>query len=82
MRQSGNRFARRSVRSYFSSARSCCHRWWYRYCLRPAASVPTAWMWPLGYGQIQTLFQAGGMTSSSMRDKVSGSVAGVPSASR
>ena len=29
----------------------------------PAASVPTAWMCPLGHGQIQTSFQAGGIAS-------------------
>src|SRR5918997_1389614 len=37
------------------------------YCRRPAASVPTAWMWPLGRGQIHTCSQAGGMTSSRQR---------------
>ena len=25
------------------------------YCLRPAASMPTAWMWPFGTGQIQAV---------------------------
>jgi hypothetical protein len=38
-------------------------------------------MWPLGYGLIQTSFQAGGMTSALMRSAVSSST-GAPSSSR
>jgi hypothetical protein len=67
------------TRSNFSSFRSCCHRWWYRYWRRPAASVPTAWICPFGYGQIHTFFQAGGITRSLMRCRVAASVTGTPS---
>ena len=43
-RQAGSAVDISSTLSNFSSARSSCHAWWYRYCLRPAASVPTAWI--------------------------------------
>ena len=33
--------------------------------------MPVAWMWPIGYGQIQTSFQAGGITSSAIRARTS-----------
>ena len=55
---------------------------WYRYCLRPRWSIPVAWMWPPGYGQIQTSSQAGGIASSRMRARISSSVTRSPSGSR
>ncbi|MDT4943158.1 MAG: hypothetical protein QOJ34_3247, partial [Pseudonocardiales bacterium] len=39
------------------------------------------WMCPLAYGQIQTFFHAGGITSSSMRPSVAASVTDPPLAS-
>ena len=41
-------------------------------CAR-AASMPVAWMWPPGYGQIHTSSHAGGMTSSWIRARTSAS---------
>ena len=35
--------------------------------VRPASSVPTAWMCPLGYGEIHTSCQAGGIASDLIR---------------
>jgi hypothetical protein len=48
----------------------------------PAASVPTAWMCPVGSGEIQTSRHAGGMTRALSRATTSGSVIGRPSSSR
>ena len=45
----------------------------------PCASRPVAWMWPFGFGQIQTSVQAGGIASALMRFKVGSSVTLVPS---
>ena len=58
------------------------HRSWYRYCRRPAASVPMAWMWPRGSAQIHTSCQAGGITRALIRASVRGSLTAVASASR
>ena len=49
-------------------------------CARPA-SIPVAWMWPFGCGQIHTSFHAGGMASSRIRSTTSRSTIVVPSAS-
>ena len=45
----------------------------------PATSVPTAWMWPFGWGLIQTFFHAGGITRSLIRVRVASSVIALPS---
>ena len=52
------------------------------YWRRPAASVPTAWMWPCGSGLIHTSCQAGGITSALTRAIPAGSVIGAPDSSR
>ena len=59
--QPRQRLAKRTMSSNFSLSRRLRQPSWYRYCLRPAASVPVAWRWPRGSGQIQTSFHAGGM---------------------
>ncbi len=43
------------------------HCSWYRYCLRPAESIPVAWRWPRGSGQIHTSAHAGGIASARIR---------------
>ena len=40
--------------------------------------MPVAWMWPIGYGQIHTSSQAGGIASSPIRSSTSGSVTSAP----
>jgi hypothetical protein len=68
--------------SNFSRSLSSRQLSWYRYWRRPAASVPTAWLWPSGSGQIHTSSHAGGMTSVLMRDSVAALVTGAPSGLR
>src|SRR3954471_934458 len=68
--------------SNFWASRRARQRGWYRYCLRPRWSTPVAWMWPPGYGQIHTSSHAGGMTSSLIRWRTSGSSILSPSGSR
>ena len=63
----GSRRATTSTRSCLALSRCSRHAGWYRYWRRPASSVPTAWMWPLGAGQIQTCVHAGGITSALQR---------------
>src|SRR5436190_756832 len=82
LRRRGSARANRRMRSYFSWSRRSRHRGWYRYWRRPAASVPTAWRWPMGCGQIHTSVQAGGMASERTRSRTSGSVTRTPSGSR
>ena len=43
-----------SILPNFVSSRVSRHFGWYRYCLRPLASRPTAWRCPFGCGQIHT----------------------------
>src|SRR5689334_22994984 len=81
LRIRGSLRAKRSISSNFSWSRRSRQRRWYRYCLRPRASIPVAWMWPPGYGQIHTSSQAGGMTRSLMRARTSVSVTRSPSGS-
>src|SRR5215217_7790300 len=69
------------MRSNFIASRRERHASWYRYCRRPAASVPTPWMCPFASGQIQTSFHAGGIASESMRARISGSRTALPDAS-
>ncbi len=65
--------------SNFSLSLLSRHLSWYRYCLRPLASMPMAWMWPMGCGEIHTSVHAGGMARSRIRASVSGSVTRLPS---
>ena len=81
LRNSGSRGTSCWTRSCLALLRSCVHAAWYRYWRRPASSVPTAWMWPLGYGLIHTSVQAGGMTRAWIRSR-SVSPTGPPSSSR
>ena len=68
--------------SYFVLSRTSRNCGWYWYCLRPLASRPVAWIWPLALGQIHTSVQAGGMASLRMRSSVAASLTGSPSAFR
>jgi hypothetical protein len=43
------------------------------YCFRPAASTPVAWSFDEALGEIQTSFQAGGITSDLIRSSFSSS---------
>ena len=46
---------------------------WYRYCFRPAASIPVAWIRAPGLGEIQTSRHAGGIARARMRSSCSSS---------
>ena len=71
----------RASSSNFARSRCSRHLAWYRYCLRPAASMPVACRWPIGSGQIHTSFQAGGIASVRTRSRISESSIGAPSSS-
>ena len=45
-------------------------------------SVPVAWMWPSGSGEIQTSAQAGGIRSARIRSSVAASLISAPARSR
>ena len=77
---SGACCAKAIIRSNLSASRRARQTSWYRYCRRPAASVPTACTWPFGSGQIHTSVHAGGIASARMRSRISGSRTGRPSA--
>src|SRR4051794_29150996 len=81
-RMSGSACAKRTIESNFLRSCRSRHFSWYRYCLRPASSTPVAWMWPIGYGQIQTSCHAGGILSSPIRSSTSESEMRRPSSSR
>src|SRR5450759_3027256 len=60
-------------RAYLDESWSARHCAWYRYCLRPRASHPTACTWPRSSRQIQTSSQAGGTAIVRTRAIASGS---------
>ena len=80
--KSGQAAANASMRSNFSRSRRARHCSWYRYCLRPAESIPVAWRWPRGSGEIHTSAHAGGIASARIRSIVRESRSGAPVASR
>src|SRR5690606_15048317 len=75
---SGRRLPKSTSCVNFFSLRSRAHLGWYRYCLRPLASIPVACRWPFGDGHIHTFCQAGGMTSERIRFSVCSLVMRVP----
>src|ERR1041385_7066263 len=81
-RRSGSFSAKRISSSYFAASCRARHDGWYRYCFRPALSMPTAWSFARGPGAIRTSFQAGGIASASRRSTTSGSRMRSPLASK
>jgi hypothetical protein len=80
-RSRGSVRAKSSIFSNFCWSRRSRQRGWYRYCLRPAASIPVACRCPVRCRQIQTSVQAGGIASSRMRPRVSSEETRSPPAS-
>ena len=77
----GSRVANCSTRACLALSRSSRQAGWYRYCRRPASSVPTAWRWPFGRGQIHTSVHAGGIVKALQR-ATSSAPSGSPVSSR
>ena len=81
-RNRGNARANETIRSNLARSRRSRQRSWYRYCFRPASSIPVACRCPRGSVQIQTSRHAGGIARSRTRSSVSSSVMRSPRSSR
>ena len=71
--------ARSSSLRYLRVERFAVNPALYRYCLRPALSIPVTCTLASGSGEISTSFHAGGITSLRMRSSAAGLFSGFPS---
>ena len=76
----GRRLANSSNRSNFSRSCRARNASLYRYCFRPATSMPVACSFAPGLGEIQTSCQAGGIARSRIRSSCSSPPIGRPRA--